>query len=148
MFDNSYSTFRSKSCIYRIRQIESSEINTLLDIPETVQFNEFLDESRGDDNELDQSTVTEQSTDDDDREGDQDTTRRLNRVELIPLSVASNQKLKVVEGSTGKVGEEGDEFHMSDFHTNDDESYQLPEDLDVISAPLERNDDERDGEEM
>jgi hypothetical protein len=129
VLDNSYSTFRSKSCIYHILQLESSSINSLLDIPETVQFNEFFDEdsitagaSAGGESELDNSTLTEQSESEDEREeGSGERERRpLHRVELIPLSVATNQKMKPSD-RVAAAGGKGNEFHVSDFHSDQDE---------------------------
>jgi hypothetical protein len=119
VFDNSYSTFRSKSCVYHIHQLESSSLNTLLDMPDTIQFDDFCD---GD--PLNSSTATaDHSGSDDDtgagEESEEATPQPRSRVDLIPLAVAtaSSQRMKVAGGQSRG----GDQFDMSDFQPSDDE---------------------------
>jgi hypothetical protein len=111
--------------VYHIHQLESSSLDTLLDMPHTVQFDEFCE---GD--PLNSSTATAEG-DQSASDGDDDTERGeggerqegevrqpRSRVELIPLAVAtasSSQKLRVGQGGGGE------EINISDFQASDDE---------------------------
>jgi hypothetical protein len=69
---------------------------------------------------LDNSTLTEQSgSEDEGEEVEERSPRPLHRVELIPLSVATNQKKQ--GDRRVATSEEDQEFHVSDFHSDQEQ---------------------------
>lgn len=44
VFDNTYSTFRSKTCVYQIRITDGVDLYKETNLPETIQFSDFCDD--------------------------------------------------------------------------------------------------------